>query len=352
MRRLLSVTAVAAMAAAGIGLGAGTASAATTWVVKAGQSIQAAVDKAKPGDTILIKPGHFRESVLVMKSGLKIRGSGAGPYGTVIEPASGAPKNECGKQKSGICIVSFSAPRVANVVIRDLYVQNYAADGVIALHSQNLLVQNVISVNNGGYGIARFDSTGGEIVKTVTRNNGEAGLYIGDSKNANVQVLGNDASGNLFGIFYRHSRNAFFGYNTMNGNCVGFMALSAPANDYATGGATFAYNTVRANNKACPGLPSEGFPATQGTGILMVGVTGMTIAQNAILNNRGSKPFSGGIVLESAKPFGGGPSMHNTIRNNTIYGNRPADIVDRSGGQNTIKWNHCNKSMPAGYCHG
>jgi polygalacturonase len=40
-------------------------------------TIQAAVDAAQPGDTILVPPGTYRESVLVNKSHLTITGSPA-----------------------------------------------------------------------------------------------------------------------------------------------------------------------------------------------------------------------------------------------------------------------------------
>src|SRR5688500_12457765 len=62
------------------------AGAARTIVVRPGQSIQAAVDRADPGDTVLILPGHYRQSVLVAKDRLRIRGSGTGRGGTVITP--------------------------------------------------------------------------------------------------------------------------------------------------------------------------------------------------------------------------------------------------------------------------
>ncbi len=63
--------------------------------------------------------------------------------------------------------------------------------------------------------------------------------------------------------------------------------------------------------------------------------------------------YSGGIVLVSAAPFGGGPtSSGNTIQRNTAYRNAPADIVDHSGGANTFWHNFCSTSMPGGLCQG
>jgi pectin methylesterase-like acyl-CoA thioesterase len=49
-------------------------------------TIQAAVNAASPGDTIYICPGVYNEQIRVTKSGLTIRGSGAGL--TVLRPVA------------------------------------------------------------------------------------------------------------------------------------------------------------------------------------------------------------------------------------------------------------------------
>ena len=49
---------------------------ADTHVVHPGESIQAAVDAASPGDTILVTPGTYRESVRIVTDGLTLRAHG------------------------------------------------------------------------------------------------------------------------------------------------------------------------------------------------------------------------------------------------------------------------------------
>jgi hypothetical protein len=43
--------------------------------VRVVSSIQAAVDATSPGDTVVVPPGRYRESVTFAKSGITIRGS-------------------------------------------------------------------------------------------------------------------------------------------------------------------------------------------------------------------------------------------------------------------------------------
>jgi hypothetical protein len=53
------------------------AAAHTSRTIVVTTTIQAAVDAAQPGDTILVPPGSYRESVLVTTSDLRIVGSPA-----------------------------------------------------------------------------------------------------------------------------------------------------------------------------------------------------------------------------------------------------------------------------------
>ena len=64
--------------------GAGSARAAQKVVAGPGESIQAAVDAARPGDTIVVT-GRHRENVAVTTDGITLRGAGA-----VLEPAGDA----------------------------------------------------------------------------------------------------------------------------------------------------------------------------------------------------------------------------------------------------------------------
>lgn len=331
-------------------VGAAPASAANTIVVRPGQSIQAAVFRAHPGDTVLIKPGTYRESVYVAVDRLTIRGSGAAGNGTVLEPGRPSRSNPCSQQGgNGFCVIGTGSNPTSGVRITALLVQNYGGNGIIGFHSDGLVVDDVTAKNNGSYGIARFASSGGALIKNKASGSGEAGLYIGDSPHANVVVEGNDVRNNCIGIFQRHARDTFMAYNTANGNAVGVLVLD----DGQAGGAGNAYlkyNTVANNNTVCAANPEH--PTFQGGGIVLLGATHSFLAQNSVLGNRGSTAISGGIVLLTAKNFtGGANATDNTIRNNTAFRNSPADIVDQSGGRNDIGRNFCHTSMPRGYCH-
>ncbi|MFF8810797.1 right-handed parallel beta-helix repeat-containing protein [Streptomyces pactum] len=68
--------------------------------VRPGQSIQAAVDAARPGDTVLVLPGVYRESVHITVSGLTLRGSGRATV--LMPPGSGSGPGSDGRTGSDV----------------------------------------------------------------------------------------------------------------------------------------------------------------------------------------------------------------------------------------------------------
>ena len=70
---------------------ASPAGAAGAIIVRPGQSIQAAVDAAAPGTTIIVQRGTYAENVEIATDGIKLHGNGA----TLVPPANPAP-NFCG----------------------------------------------------------------------------------------------------------------------------------------------------------------------------------------------------------------------------------------------------------------
>jgi nitrous oxidase accessory protein NosD len=348
MRRWVSLSGIASLVlAVMLGFGVTPALAATTIVVHPGQSIQAAVDLAHPGDTILIMPGRYRQSVLVATDNLRIRGSGAGRGGTVLEPAA-TPSGVCATDfKSGICVLDpLGQETVDGVHVDGLLVRNFEGDGVIGVGTTGLVIQNVAAWNNARYGVTKFASSGGAFINNVATGSADAGIYVGDSPAADVLVTGNDVWNNGFGILVRNAQGASIKFNDVHDNCIGIFVWWLPG---VAGDSTIRHNTSRHNNKFCSGEGEVGFDYS-GSGIALMGAHGVVVADNLVLNNRGSTPVSGGIVVVSGALGGGPPSTGNTIRGNSAFGDKPADIIDTSGGVNIFHGNFCSLSIPGGLC--
>src|SRR5262245_19539132 len=221
-RRLLGLLAVATMLAGGVS--AGSAQAATT-VVGPGGSIQAAINAAHPGDTIVVKGVHH-ENVAITTDGITLKGVGA-----VLEPAATPLVNVCTDptapdEVNGICIVgdvNFDTGEVIreiqNVTVSGFTVRGFD-EGITVFAGHNTTFHGNVAEDNEEYGITAFVSTGTKFLFNRTSDADEAGIYIGDSPNANTTVIGNESFDNLFGILVRSSDHGTIVGNYVHDNCL------------------------------------------------------------------------------------------------------------------------------------
>jgi hypothetical protein len=323
--------------------------------------VQAAVNRASPGDTILLKPGIYHQSVQIRKNGITLRGSGDFRGGTVLRPPASVPKTVCnrGFGPTGVCILArkvntrtgaVSLP-VRNVTVTALRVIGFAANGVFGYGTVGLRVTRVEAINDGGYGISRFVSSRTLFADDTAIGNDEAGFYVGDSPHAGTVVRDDRAVGNQFGIFIRHARHVVVKDNRVSRNCQGILVLD----DGQPGGAgnvTIRENSVFKNNKLCP--KNEDTPVTtQGGGILLLGATRTLVVRNSVAGNAGRQFNSGGVVMLSARKLTKGSNPRfDTIARNTAFRDHPADLIwDGTGTRVRFRANHCRRSAPRGLCH-
>ena len=346
--------------------------------VHPGQSIQAAINAAQPGDTITVAPGTYHENLLIAKDGIHLQG--AGPGRTVLEPPAqpvpvcltlraSAVDVETAHGVSGICVANIDPQgslraTVQDVSVRGFTVQGFPGFGIVFFGTRGIRAAHNVAANNHDYGITAFVSRHGRFVDNTAYGSGDAGFYIGDSPHADFTVTGNTAYADAWGILARDSSEGHITHNTVHDNCAGLVFLNSGAGSGALKWAA-TDNTARHNNKYCPGSPTE-LPITlTGLGILIAGAEHIVLHDNTVRANQPSGPpttldgvaLTGGIVVVSTAtvkvfpPIHGSDAAHNSIVDNTVRDNRPFDLVyDGLGTGNHFVNNACATSTPPGLC--
>ena len=352
---LISTIAVAA----GLAVGAAAPAAAQgVVIVKPGESIQDAVDDADPGTTILVRRGTYAENVAITTDGITLRGLGA----TIVPPADPGP-NACSPDApaaDGICAIGeleFPDPQgppvvtnpVSDVTISGFTIEGFEANGILFLGAENPVVTQNHMRDNVVYGIARFFSTGGRIVANEASGSELAGIYVGDSPDADVLILANETFDNgEFGFFLRDAANGRLVGNRSHGNCVGAIVLNTGPN--IAGDWHFTGNKISDNDAFCPGEDDN--PPLSGIGVAIAGGADNTLVGNIIRDNNPAQevPFSGGVVVLDIGIPGANPPSGNVVRGNVILGNEPDIFWDGSGTGNVFRANLCRTSVPDGLC--
>ncbi|WP_251093073.1 right-handed parallel beta-helix repeat-containing protein [Streptomyces sp. Caat 7-52] len=370
---------------AGAVLGTTPASAAhQTLVVRPGESIQKAVNAARPGDTVLVMAGTYRENVTVKTPGLTLRGMGRA---TVLRPpekkkstpakktttaahkkTTSTPHKKttpaahgkkapltCRQAGNGICVIGGKNKALPDVTIADLRVTGFPKTGVWSMGTDRLAVERVTADDNGQWGIADEHSTRAVFRGNTARGNGDAGLFLannvqaeeGATNSRGTLVAGNHVEGNRIGVTVRRLRNVSVLRNHVIGNCAGVFVVG-DENKPKTSAVTIGYNLVERNNKYCP--KTARLPYLKGSGIVLTGTEKALVMMNAVTGHSGKSPLSGGIVL--FKSFVGATSVRNRITDNRLADNSPADLVNQESTKsaNLFEGNACRASKPAGLC--
>jgi parallel beta-helix repeat protein len=292
------VTVVAAVALAAV-LVLTTAASAKTIQVKPGDSIQAAVDLANSGDTVMVKPGTYTEAgqpcptepgntcaVVVTDDNIRLFATSSPQKPVILQNAGGQELGiSVGKTDDPSCLSNPSL-RVDGSLIRGFTVKGFGDDGVFLYCVDNWRVMMVNAVDNVEYGIFPSHSAHGQVDHSFASGSNDTGIYIGQSED--IKIDHNKATGNVSGFEIENATDIWLTQNEATGNTGGILSFTLPFLDITENtNNTIDHNNVHDNNKpnTCvdPGDAVCGVP--QGTGVLVMAADTNDVTHNVVKGN-------------------------------------------------------------------
>lgn len=255
-----------------------------SFTVEPGQSVQEAVDRARPGDLIEVKPGIYHESVTIDFDDIEFAGVIVNGERPVFD----------GQDKLNDAIMVSGN----NFTIRNIEMRNYLGNGVVVNQAKNATFINVVADKTGKYGVYPVLCDGVLVDGCKVTNVWDAGIYAGQCKNVTLQ--NNVSTRNTIGLETENCVNVLMANNTAFNNSLGLLVVLLP--DLPTKlaqNARVINNHVFDNNYpnlAPPGQLVSG--VEPGSGINVAAADTTEVTKNII---EGNNTF--GVIVSAATDF-------------------------------------------------
>jgi plastocyanin len=275
-------------------------------------TIQGAVDRAAPGDLVLVSPGVYREAVTVGTDGVVIRGVDRNT--TILDGQF--------KRHNGVFVVGADGVAVENLTARNYTENGFFWNGVLGYRGSYLT-----AYRNGDYGIYAYDSQYGQFDHSYASGSPDSGFYIGQCNPCHAVITDVVSEFNELGYSGTNSSGDLFLVNSVwSHNRTGIVPNSLDSEELPPQGmATIAGNVVNANgNPDAARSATPEFDAAFGGGIVVIGGVGDVITKNRVI---GSTKIGVAIAPNPGIQQNAYPSTDNAVTDNVVQESGLVDLA-------------------------
>jgi parallel beta-helix repeat protein len=278
--------------------------------VALGGSIQAALDSAGAGDTILVPSGIYHESLTVKTYGITLKGQAGGSARPVLDGQD--------RFQNGVLAIG------GMFTMENFVVRNYTDNGVIVRGADGVFLRDLRTEDTGEYGLFPVESANVLIERCVATGATDTGLYVGQSRE--IVVRDSEAFTNTSGIEIENSVNALVQNNYVHDNSGGILVFLLPDHVSKENHSNRVVgNRIERNNKPNT-APGEMIVSTvpNGTGMFILAADDNDVTGNQIKDNQsvGIAVINLTQAFPKGTPFDVGIySERNRIHDNTFAGN-------------------------------
>jgi parallel beta-helix repeat protein len=251
-------------------------------------TIQAAVSAADEGDTVLVTPGTYTETVEIQDSGLSLIGLKDCTTGDRAVMESPNP----GVTPDGIFACGSLAPscthRADDLLFQGLEVRHFQDNAIFTVGIEGVVFRDVVTVGDGtntGMEYGPFPILSNDVLIEDSEVIGvrDAGIYVGQS--TNIIVRNNVVHDNVAGIEIENSANSQVYGNHAYDNTGGILVFKLPGLSVQLSNCNEVFdNLIENNNTPNFGSGTVGL-VPRGTGILILSGDSVHVHDNMVTGN-------------------------------------------------------------------
>ncbi|NUM46994.1 MAG: right-handed parallel beta-helix repeat-containing protein [Anaerolineales bacterium] len=244
-----------------------------TFTVQPGERIQAVVDQAQAGDTILLAFGTYHERVVIDLNDITLLG--------IANEAGDWPTMD-GEGVLPEAVVSSGN----HFEVGNLRVVNYTSTGILVEGATGVHMHHMYAENTGIYGLYPVRSTDVLIEDSLVIGTRDAGIYAGQSEK--VVIRNNEVYGNVLGIEAENTVDTEIYGNHAHDNTMGILVVLLPNLTSKVNLYTKVYDNLIENNNIAnfADAGTAAAIAPPGSGIALIGVDYAEVYNNTIRGNK------------------------------------------------------------------